>query len=123
MSFGLNRKVSYSTLPAISTLHHYLFLSGMRYILIFDILLLEATTVKLWTDWSPWSVCTKTCGQAGFVSRKRDCTVEKCLNPSSNGSFDVDKKPCKFIKCPCKLLKYIYYCSLLKCSSQILQLQ
>jgi len=53
-----------------------------------------------WCEWSPWSLCSKTCGQ-GSRNRTRDCACPKAENGGKvcPGS-DLELKACNLVGCP-----------------------
>jgi len=57
----------------------------------------------IWSDWGPWSPCTKTCGEganAGTTKRTRTVSREALNNGEEcSGSF-VESKKCNVVCCP-----------------------
>jgi len=57
----------------------------------------------IWSDWGPWSPCTKTCGEganAGTTQRTRTVSREALNNGEEcSGSF-VESKKCNVVCCP-----------------------
>ena len=76
-----------------------------------------------WSDWSPWTSCTKTCG-GGFRWRYRFCDEPL---PSGTGADCVGSTrqnfTCNFAECPSTCVHRLYwdpdYCSLVRNASKI----
>lgn len=50
-----------------------------------------------YTEWSPWSKCSTSCGLKAVMYRQRTCKLiggKNCHGPN------IEKKPCQFTKCP-----------------------
>ena len=54
-----------------------------------------------WGDWSPYNQCTKTCGNDGIRSRRRDCNKPSPLNGGKYcfGNI-IDRSRCFLMPCP-----------------------
>ncbi|KAL9981504.1 hypothetical protein ACROYT_G010211 [Oculina patagonica] len=50
-----------------------------------------------YSDWSPWSKCSATCGPKAVMYRERTCKLiggKNCQGPN------IQTKPCQFVRCP-----------------------
>ncbi|XP_069051483.1 adhesion G protein-coupled receptor B2 isoform X5 [Lepisosteus oculatus] len=52
----------------------------------------------LWEEWSPWSLCSATCGR-GLRTRSRICVAPQHGGKGCDGQ-DVQTKPCNIVTCP-----------------------
>lgn len=60
----------------------------------------------VWEEWSPWSLCSFTCGR-GQRTRTRSCIPPQYGGRSCDGP-ETQHKPCNIALCPGELIKQLY---------------
>lgn len=50
-----------------------------------------------YSDWSPWSKCSATCGHQAVMHRERTC---KLIGGKPCQGSNTQTKPCQFLRCP-----------------------
>lgn len=75
-----------------------MFSSGFFFLYVNHALAVLITVHGAWDEWSPWSLCSSTCGR-GFRSRTRTCTPpqfggDPCEGPEKQTKF------CNIAVCP-----------------------